>query len=140
MIDFVKYVLLDRTKKHQVSVLSNRPLNPQREPGVKDEDFKVVRVVLKSDINSKYVSCHSLLFPFQVQFCHYLAQTRLYEVTLESTRTKGSFATNIAVCHTDTRQWDLYHMVFKILGGSPGDFGVCHWSKANAFAFVAQDS
>lgn len=108
-----------------------------------DEDmykglFKVVKADMKSDVNSQYLSCHSPIFPCRLEICHYVPETRIYQVTLESIAIKMKTIQTVAICHTDTSHWDPNHVSFQVLDAYPGGDTLCHWVESDGFTFVGK--
>lgn len=137
LVDFAKSILMQPSRGNgQIQVLTSMSLDIKRDHSIKNEYFRVVTIRLKSNATSKYVSCHSLVFPFQAQFCHYFPNTRVYEVVLQSTTRRDVLITNIAICHLDTSKWSPDHVSFRVLGSKPGEYSLCHWSASSNFAFT----
>ncbi|CAL5002537.1 unnamed protein product [Urochloa decumbens] len=88
---------------------------------------------------STFVGCHQKEYPYTVYMCHSTGPSRAYEVEMEGT-VDGDKITLLAVCHTETSEWDEDHVAFKVLGTRPGGPPVCHvlpyghilWAKQNA--------
>lgn len=136
MVDFAKTILpQDKEYDGEVELLSNTLL-PMNNSIINSGDFKIVKTQLKCDLASKYLSCHTLMFSYRLEYCHYIPQTKVYMITLQSTSQKDFFISNFILCHTQTNDWDPDYVVFKILKVKPGSHDICHWSDFDAFAFV----
>ncbi|AET03803.1 putative BURP domain-containing protein [Medicago truncatula] len=75
---------------------------------------------------SKSITCHSLLFPYQVYYCHEIPNVRLYQVDIQDPETKVKINRAIAICHLDTSNWNPGHAAFMVLGSGPGLIEACH--------------
>lgn len=121
--------------------------------------FRVTRVVPKAgdgdgDRGATYLSCHTVVWPSMAALCHQVADTRVFQVTLEeeedpeeestAARTAGrgrrrrAVVTNTALCHRDTSRWSPDHAAFRALGTKPGEGEACHWSAPDEFVYVMQ--
>ncbi|XP_078431077.1 polygalacturonase 1 beta-like protein 2 [Wolffia australiana] len=74
---------------------------------------------------TKAVSCHQSLFPYQVYYCHAVPRVRVYAAEILG----GAARINdgVAICHLDTSDWSPRHGAFVALGDGPGRIEVCHW-------------
>ncbi|MCI00584.1 polygalacturonase-1 non-catalytic subunit beta-like [Trifolium medium] len=90
--------------------------------------------VTENTINN--VVCHQELYPYLMYLCHYVPQSRAYRVEISHPRTKKIINQGIAACHLDTSNWNPEHLAFKVLGGSPSQFEICHWLMVNEFLWV----
>ncbi|CAN6540083.1 hypothetical protein C1H46_021917 [Malus baccata] len=82
----------------------------------------------------KSVVCHKQNYPYAVFYCHATKTTRAYVVPL-----KGADGVNVkavAVCHTDTSEWNPNHLAFQVLKVKPGTVPVCHFLPSNHVVWV----
>ncbi|CAJ1972306.1 unnamed protein product [Sphenostylis stenocarpa] len=82
----------------------------------------------------KGVVCHSEKYPYAVFYCHKSDSIRTYSVPLEGA--DGSRVKAVAVCHTDTSNWNPKHLAFQVLKVQPGTVPVCHFLPQDHVAFV----
>ncbi|MCO5591902.1 hypothetical protein L7F22_045895 [Adiantum nelumboides] len=99
------------------------------------EDVKV----LKGELDEPSVSCHDLVFPFRVFYCHTTNQTRMFEVSVRGE--DGSVYEQTVVCHYDTSYWNPNHFAMVLLHVKPGESEVCHfmgttWLQPTGWIFV----
>ncbi|RDX66212.1 BURP domain protein RD22, partial [Mucuna pruriens] len=80
---------------------------------------------VKKLAGDKAVVCHKLNYPYAVFNCHKTETTRPYSVPLEGAN--GIRVKAVAVCHTDTSQWNPKHLAFQVLKVKPGTVPVCHF-------------
>ncbi|CAN6457725.1 unnamed protein product [Victoria cruziana] len=76
-------------------------------------------------MSRKAVTCHSMVFPYAVFYCHSFAGTRAYMVPLIAD--DGGRVNAVALCHFDTSNWNAGHASFRVLGVKPGTVPVCHF-------------
>ncbi|XP_068324138.1 BURP domain protein RD22-like [Pyrus communis] len=82
----------------------------------------------------KSVVCHKQNYPYAVFYCHATKTTRAYVVPL-----KGADRVNVkavAVCHTDTSDWNPKHLAFQVLKVKPGTVPVCHFLPSDHVVWV----
>ncbi|CAJ1972307.1 unnamed protein product [Sphenostylis stenocarpa] len=82
----------------------------------------------------KGVVCHSEKYPYAVFYCHKSDSIRTYSVPLEGA--DGSRVKAVAVCHTDTSNWNPKHLAFQVLKVQPGTVPVCHFLPQDHVVFV----
>ncbi|XP_054799721.1 BURP domain protein RD22 [Prosopis cineraria] len=82
----------------------------------------------------KAVVCHRKEYPYAVFYCHQTETTRAYTVPLEGA--DGIRVKAVAVCHTDTSQWNPKHMAFQVLRVKPGTVPVCHFLPQDHVVWV----
>ncbi|MED6220409.1 hypothetical protein PIB30_044588 [Stylosanthes scabra] len=85
-------------------------------------------------IGDKVVVCHKLSYPYAVFYCHKI-DTRAYTVSLVST-SNGIKAKALAVCHTNTTEWNAKHVAFKELNVKPGTVPICHFLPTDTLIWV----
>ncbi|KAF3780992.1 BURP domain-containing protein 17 [Nymphaea thermarum] len=95
-----------------------------REEEVKARSYKV-GVSGGRLMSHKVVTCHGMMFPCAVFYCHNFAGTRPYMVPLVAD--DGSRVNAIALCHFDTSNWNPRHASFRLLGVKPGTVPICHF-------------
>ncbi|KAK7293724.1 hypothetical protein RJT34_16597 [Clitoria ternatea] len=83
---------------------------------------------------NKAVVCHKQSYPYAVFYCHKSETTKAYSVPLEGVN--GSRVKAVAVCHTDTSQWNPKHLAFQLLKVQPGTVPVCHFLPQDHLLFV----
>ncbi|KAF7847447.1 hypothetical protein BT93_L2959 [Corymbia citriodora subsp. variegata] len=88
---------------------------------------------------TKSVSCHQMLFPFLLYYCHSVPKVRVYEVDLLDPKTKVKINHGVAICHRDTSAWSATHWAFLALGSQPGLIEVCHWIFENDLTWTIAD-
>lgn len=89
---------------------------------------------VKKLAGDKAVVCHKQNYPYAVFYCHKTETTKAYSVPLEGedrTRLKA-----VAVCHTDTSQWNPKHLAFQVLKVKPGTVPVCHFLPEDHVVWV----
>ena len=85
---------------------------------------------------NKIVACHKLNYPYAVFYCHKIDATKVYTVPLEGA--DGTKVKAIAVCHTDTSQWNPKHFAFKLFKVQPGTVPVCHFVPQDHVIWVSK--
>nr|AFK33381.1 unknown [Medicago truncatula] len=86
--------------------------------------YTIASGVKKLGEKNKAVVCHKENYPYAVFYCHKTDTTKAYSVPLEGA--DGSRVKAIAVCHTDTSEWNPKHLAFQVLKVQPGTVPVCH--------------
>ncbi|XP_027330068.1 BURP domain protein RD22-like [Abrus precatorius] len=97
------------------------------------QQYTIAKGVKKLGEN-KAVVCHKQSYPYAVFYCHKSDTTKAYSVPLEGA--DGSRVKAIAVCHTDTSQWNPKHLAFLVLKVRPGAVPVCHFLPEDHVVFV----
>ncbi|KAI9192635.1 hypothetical protein LWI28_025808 [Acer negundo] len=85
--------------------------------------------------DNKSVVCHKQNYAYAVFYCHAMQTTRAYVVPLEGT--DGTKAKAVAVCHTDTSEWNPKHLAFQVLKVNPGTVPICHFLAEDQIVWVA---
>ncbi|CAK8570138.1 unnamed protein product [Lathyrus sativus] len=88
------------------------------------QHYTIAEGVKKLGDKNKVAVCHKLSYPYVVFYCHETNTTKGYSVPLEGA--DGSRVKAIAVCHTDTSEWNPDHLAFQVLKVKPGTVPVCH--------------
>ncbi|BAT78301.1 hypothetical protein LR48_Vigan561s005700 [Vigna angularis] len=89
---------------------------------------------VKKISGDKAVVCHKQNYPYAVFYCHKTETTRTYSVPLEGAN--GIRVKAVAVCHTDTSQWNPKHLAFQVLKVKPGTVPVCHFLPEDHVVWV----
>ncbi|KAK1272262.1 BURP domain-containing protein 3 [Acorus gramineus] len=77
-----------------------------------------------SDAKTKTLNCHPQTYAYLTYYCHSIAGTRTYVVPFIGD--DGTKAEVVAVCHTDTSEWDPKYIAFQMLHVKPGTVPICH--------------
>ncbi|CAI9109185.1 OLC1v1008960C2 [Oldenlandia corymbosa var. corymbosa] len=88
---------------------------------------------------TKSVSCHQLLYPYLLYYCHSVPMVRVYEADILDPKSKSKINHGVAICHIDTSTWSQDHEAFVALGSGPGKIEVCHWIFENDFIWTISD-
>ncbi|KAK4788752.1 hypothetical protein SAY86_020071 [Trapa natans] len=80
------------------------------------------------------LSCHQVIYPYLLYYCHSFPKVRIYEVNI-----MDMAASAIAICHEDTSAWSPEHISFVELGPGPGKIEVCHWIYQNEMLWTIDD-
>ena len=86
---------------------------------------------------TRAVSCHQSLFPYQVYYCHAVPRVKVYEAVFYAGETKVNGG--VAICHLDTSDWSAGHGAFVALGSGPGRIEVCHWIYPGDMTWTVAD-
>lgn len=112
-------------------------LSTEGEKETEMQEYRIARGVRKVG-DEKAVVCHKQKYPYAVFYCHKTETTRAYTVPLEGpdrTRLKA-----VAVCHTDTSQWNPKHLAFQVLKVKPGSVPVCHFLPEDHVVWVPKQN
>ncbi|KAK6912701.1 BURP domain [Dillenia turbinata] len=90
--------------------------------------------VLKKTAGDKAVACHKQNYPYAVFYCHTTQTTEAYKVSLVGA--DGTKANAVAVCHTDTSEWNPKHLAFQLLKVKPGTVPICHFLPEDHIVWV----
>ncbi|KAE9464988.1 hypothetical protein C3L33_03101, partial [Rhododendron williamsianum] len=66
------------------------------------------------------VSCHQILFPYLLYYCHSVPEVRVYQADILDPKTNIKINHAVALCHLDTSSWSADHGAFLALGSGPG--------------------
>lgn len=97
------------------------------------QEYRIARGVKKVG-EGKAVVCHKQNYPYAVYYCHKTESTRAYTVPLQGAN--GNRVKALAVCHTDTSQWNPKHLAFLVLKVKPGSVPVCHFLPQDHLVWV----
>ncbi|KAK6927406.1 BURP domain, partial [Dillenia turbinata] len=90
--------------------------------------------VVKKTAGDKAVACHKQDYPYAVFYCHTTQTTKAYKVSLVGA--DGTKADAVAVCHTDTSEWNPKHLAFQLLKVKPGTVPICHFLPEDHVVWV----
>ncbi|XP_059644356.1 BURP domain-containing protein 3-like [Cornus florida] len=83
------------------------------------------------------VVCHKQNYEYAVFYCHKTRATKEYMVSLVGTG-DGTKAKAVAICHTDTSQWDPKNLAFQWLKVKPGNtLPICHFLNEDDIVWIA---
>ncbi|XP_061336497.1 BURP domain protein RD22-like [Gastrolobium bilobum] len=100
------------------------------------QQYSIAKGVKKIGGEDKGVVCHKQNYPYAVFYCHKTDTTRAYSVPMEGA--DGSRIKAVAVCHTDTSQWNPKHLAFQVLKVQPGTVPVCHFLPQDHVVWVTK--
>ena len=129
MIDFAVLVL-----GHNVVVRSTKNVNGSKQNVM----IGSVKGINGGEVTTS-VSCHQMLYPYLLYYCHYVPKVKVYEVDILDMESKAKINHGVAICHLNTSAWDPEHAAFLALGSSPGQIEVCHWFHENEMAWTTAD-
>lgn len=89
---------------------------------------------VKKLAGDKSIACHKQNYVYAVFYCHATKTTRAYIVPLEGA--DGVNAKAVAVCHTDTSEWNPKHLAFQVLKVKPGTIPICHFLPSDHIVWV----
>ncbi|XP_061339326.1 BURP domain protein RD22-like [Gastrolobium bilobum] len=105
---------------------------------VVDNETKLQKYTMTQGVKKlpgdKVVVCHKQNYPYAVFYCHKTETARAYFVPLEGVN--GIRVKAIAVCHTDTSEWNPKHLAFQVLKIKPGNIPVCHFLPEDHVVWV----
>jgi len=85
------------------------------------------------------VSCHQLLFPYLLYYCHLVPKARVYQVDILDPNSKAKINNGVAICQMNTLGWNPTYEAFLALGSAPGQIEVCHWIFQNDLTWTVVD-
>lgn len=85
--------------------------------------------------NKTVVVCHGQKYAYPVFYCHATHATRAYVVPLVGA--DGVKAKAVAVCHTNTSNWNPKHLAFQVLKVEPGSVPICHFLPEDHIVWVS---
>ncbi|KAI4331768.1 hypothetical protein L6164_016725 [Bauhinia variegata] len=124
MVDYITSKLGKNVKAYSTEVEKETKLQTYTiSPGVKK-------------ISDEVIACHQKHYPYALFHCHKVGNSnRAYFVPLEGS--DGTRVKAIAVCHSDTSEWDPNHLALRTLKIKPGTAPVCHFSPADNIFWTA---
>ncbi|KAK1298845.1 BURP domain-containing protein 5 [Acorus calamus] len=87
-----------------------------------------------SNAKATTVNCHPQTYVYLTYYCHSLKGTRTYVVPFVGD--DGTKAEVVAVCHTDTSEWDPKHISFQMLHVRPGTGTICHTMEEDTIVWM----
>ncbi|PNX82128.1 BURP domain-containing protein [Trifolium pratense] len=100
------------------------------------QEYVIEKGVKKLGDKNKTIVCHKENYPYAVFYCHKTYTTEVYSVSLEGV--DGNRVKTVAVCHTDTSQWNPKHLAFQVLKVEPGTVPICHLPPQNHVVWVSK--
>ncbi|PNY16363.1 BURP domain protein [Trifolium pratense] len=100
------------------------------------QEYVIEKGVKKLGDKNKTIVCHKENYPYAVFYCHKTDATKAYSVPLEGV--DGNRVKAVAVCHTDTSQWNPKHLAFQVLKFEPGTVPVCHFVPQDHVVWVSK--
>ncbi|XP_050368248.1 BURP domain-containing protein 3-like [Argentina anserina] len=97
------------------------------------QEYKIGKGAVQK-IGDRSVVCHKQKYLYAVFYCHEIHSTRAYVVPLVGA--DGTKAEAVAVCHTDTRTWNIKHFAFQALKIKPGTVPICHFLPRGNLVWV----
>ncbi|KAL6596611.1 hypothetical protein ACP70R_047254 [Stipagrostis hirtigluma subsp. patula] len=103
------------------------PVDPDDAPARRGRH--AITAVRKLSESPEVLTCHDLVYPYAVFYCHTAHLVETYAVTLVAEEEDGAPAPMevLAVCHLDTSEWDPENPFFVAHNLKPGDVAVCHF-------------
>ncbi|PNY14065.1 BURP domain-containing protein [Trifolium pratense] len=101
------------------------------------QEYVIAKGVKKLGEDNKVVVCHKVNYPYAVFYCHKIDATNAYSVPMEGV--DGSRVKAVAVCHTDTSQWNPKHFAFQFLKVQRGTVPICHFFTQEHVVWVSKD-
>ncbi|KAL7164408.1 hypothetical protein ACSBR2_040340 [Camellia fascicularis] len=123
MIDFCRYRLGKSIQAISTEVKKETPLQTYTFEGVKK---------MASDAA---VVCHKQNYKYTVFYCH-TTQTTIKAYKASMVGVDGTKVEAVAVCHTDTSDWDPKNLAFKVLNVKPGTVPICHFLPEDHIVWV----
>lgn len=102
----------------------------------KKQEYTIMQGVKVGEEN--IVACHKLSYVHAVFYCHKIETTRAYTVSLQGA--DGSRVHAMAICHTDTSDWNPKHLAFQVLKVKPGSVPVCHFLAQETVMWVPKQA
>ncbi|XP_028787624.1 BURP domain-containing protein 3-like isoform X1 [Neltuma alba] len=99
----------------------------------KKKEYRIMHRVKKVE-EANLVVCHKLSYVYAVFYCHKMETTGAYTVPLQGE--DGSKVNAMAICHTDTSEWNPKHLAFQVLKVKPGSVPVCHFLAQETVLWV----
>ncbi|GAU21088.1 hypothetical protein TSUD_10050 [Trifolium subterraneum] len=100
------------------------------------QQYVIVKGVKKLGEKNKAIVCHKEHYPYAVFYCHKTNTTEVYSVPLEGV--EGNRVKAVAVCHTDTSEWNPKHISFQVLKVQPGSIPICHFVPQDHVVWVSK--
>ncbi|XP_028787633.1 BURP domain protein RD22-like isoform X2 [Neltuma alba] len=129
MVDFIT----SKLGRH-VEALSTEVMKKKE---TKKQEYRIMHGVKRVGEANLVVS-HKLSYVYAVFYCHKMESTRAYTVPLQGE--DGSRVKAVAVCHTDTSEWNPKHLAFQVLKVKPGSVPVCHFLAQETVLWVPKQT
>jgi hypothetical protein len=100
------------------------------------QEYVIEKGVKKLGDKNKTIVCHKENYPYAVFYCHKTDTINTYFVPLEDV--DGNRVKAIAVCHTDTSQWNPKHVAFQVLKVQPGTVPICHFVPQDHVVWISK--
>jgi len=100
------------------------------------QQYVIAKGVKRLGDKNKAVVCHKENYPYAVFYCHKTDTTKVYSVPLEGV--DGNRVKAVAVCHTDTSQWNPKHISFQVLKVEPGTVPICHFLPHDHVVWISK--
>ncbi|GAU21084.1 hypothetical protein TSUD_10010 [Trifolium subterraneum] len=100
------------------------------------QQYVISKGVKKLGKDNKVVTCHKENYPYAVFYCHKTDTIKVYSVPLEGI--DGNRVKAVAVCHTDTSQWNPKHLAFQVLKVEPGTVPICHFLPQDHVVWISK--
>jgi hypothetical protein len=107
-----------------------------REESSELQEYVIEKGVKKLGDKNKTIVCHKENYPYAVFYCHKTDTINTYFVPLEDV--DGNRVKAIAVCHTDTSQWNPKHVAFQVLKVQPGTVPICHFVPQDHVVWISK--
>ncbi|KAK9946707.1 hypothetical protein M0R45_012155 [Rubus argutus] len=132
--DIIKETIEECEKPALPSLEKNiQAVSTEVEKGTSMQKYTILPGVKKL-AGDKSIACHKQNYVYAVFYCHATKTTRAYIVPLEGA--DGVNAKAVAVCHTDTSEWNPKHLAFQVLKVKPGTIPICHFLPSDHIVWV----
>ncbi|KAF0892821.1 hypothetical protein E2562_018615 [Oryza meyeriana var. granulata] len=126
MVDFVTSSFGTKDVNAASTVVVSKAMSPSQE--------YTVTGVRRMAGTGQLIACHPESYVYAVFLCHRTEATRAYTASLVGK--DGRAVEAVAVCHTDTAEWNPEHTAFQMLGVKPGTVPVCHFVQPDAVVWT----
>ncbi|XP_045811028.1 BURP domain protein RD22-like [Trifolium pratense] len=111
-------------------------LNEVEKESSEIQEYVIAKGVKRLGKKNKAIVCHKENYPYAIFFCHKIDPTKVYSVPLEGV--DGNRVKAVAVCHTDTSQWNPKHISFQVLKVEPGTVPICHFLPHDHVVWISK--
>ncbi|XP_050237715.1 BURP domain-containing protein 9-like isoform X2 [Mercurialis annua] len=122
LLDFAIPVVGNKTQ-----VLYNEVERPSR-----IQEYTIMGVKM---VGENQVVCHKQKYPYAVYYCHSVSATKVYQAPLVGA--DGLKAKAVAICHSDTSNWNPQHLAFLMLNVKPGEATICHFIRSDTIVWTS---
>ncbi|XP_050236792.1 BURP domain-containing protein 9-like isoform X2 [Mercurialis annua] len=112
----------------KLQILYNEVARPTR-----IQEYTIMGVEM---IGENQVVCHKQKYPYAVYYCHSVSATKVYQAPLVGA--DGIKAKAVAICHSDTSDWNPKHLAFLMLNVKPGEGTVCHFISSDTVVWTSK--